>query len=399
MNLNRQVLDEAKKERIKKALYTIEAEQLSLFWEVASVATFFVLVLLVFSAAFNWRSVVFFASLGGEYITPEAARWIAVPLALGIAYALMQSSIKKALIQIQQRENLHPSFGQIFLSWVQDRSLSIFFFMMFGVFGALLFLWGETQSNEMEVIHAGSKTADVKRQIEQLDYDYQQDRDRIIGQIEFYTNLNLVQKEVKPREAKLEKMKTAYETKRTQLTGDLDKAQHEAGKFRPTNFLSNIIEGNFWKRVIVITICAFLLSCTTDLAQYTIVNMTVARCYAHLMVTIDIEEIYDSINNMGQNSTDLVEEKSTTRQNDSTVIRQDEAEEIQEIIENGSTNFSETQSKMIKEMIRQMRETGKINKSKLAESVRVDRQTIYNNWDVAYNYIKSMNGKLMEESV
>jgi predicted transcriptional regulator len=107
------------------------------------------------------------------------------------------------------------------------------------------------------------------------------------------------------------------------------------------------------------------------------------------MVDIDLVQIYSTIYNIGGNK-EQATEKATV---DATEMQQEERPEIQEIIENNATNLTEFQGKLLQEIIKQAKE-GRINKSKLADILNVERSTIYRNWDSVYSHVQSLNGNL-----
>jgi hypothetical protein len=230
---------------------------------------------------------------------------------------------------------------------------------------------------------------DLGYQVQILDENFEFNNRQIQRNIIFYESINRIKYGVNPQREKLRNLTGEYKAERTRLKDLLKEARGEKSKFRPTTFLSAIINGVPWRRIVVIIFCAFLLSGTIDLSQYTVTSMVVSRCYARCMVDIDLVQIYSTIYNIGGNK-EQATEKATV---DATEMQQEERPEIQEIIENNATNLTEFQGKLLQEIIKQAKE-GRINKSKLADILNVERSTIYRNWDSVYSHVQSLNGNL-----
>jgi len=285
--------------------------------------------------------------------------------------------------------------------------------MIFGICGALLFLWGETDKDEFEVVNASTTAQEIESQIEVLDYNYTQDRDRVQRQIDYYMALDLVRKEVKPREAKLEKMRTDYQQRRDDLTAQLKTAREETGKFRPTAFLSAIIAGSLWKRIVVITILAILLSSTIDLSQYTITTISVSRAYAAGMIydgengELNIYNIYNAligkekVTQNGNEVTEKVTPEVTVESRPETQENNGTGDSNGKLIKNNVT-LTDTQSKIldiVQGLINDGYGLGEINKAEVARQAGCVRETVSRFWDELITKYITMptNGKYQEE--
>jgi hypothetical protein len=413
MAINRQIWDDARKYKKELIFYELEADQFRAIWTVGKLSALCIIILLLGSSAFNWRSFTFLLAIG-DFIPQNVCKWIAVPLAWGVAWAYFQQSFRKALIQIKTTD-FRPTLKSLFMSWIHDRSLSILVIIIFGIFGALLFLWGETDKNEYEVTTSTEAISDLENQIQNLDTDYQRDRERIVNQIYFYTSLRLIKKEVKPREKKLANMKTEYQQRRDDLTGQLKTAKESRGKFRPTSFLSEVIGGIFWKRILVISLCAILLSSVIDLGQYSITTISVSRAFAYGWSNPEDEDEYNIFNIYNKligtkNATDVTINATEDATVNDTVTPQTKTmnnnvinNEDEKIIRGNVTHLNDTQDKMIQIIQAQIdkgAELGEINKTALANKCGVDRRTIYRNWDDVIKHISiPTNGKHQEETV
>lgn len=404
MALNKEALQLARERKAQEIYFKLEAEQLKSIWNASYVSAIFILVLLAGSSALNWRSFHFLLTIG-ERISSEIAGWISVPLAAGLGWALFQQSFKKALNHLKAAD-FKPSFKSIFLTWLYDRSISIAAVMVFGIFGALLFLWGETHKNEMEVAYAGEDINRIEAELEDLKIRYENDVASLERDIEFYRSLGRVKLEVVPRQTKIETLTNQYEEKRGKLRERLEQAREAKSKFRPTSFLSDIIGGVFWRRVLIIAFCAVLLSATVDLAQYSITTISVSRAFAFEWRSPDelsLMDIYNLFN--GEKAAGDTANATQNATAGATPAKQPEGAENNgsgKILRINSAELTEIQSKMlqiIQEQVDRGADIGEINKSELARKCGVDRATIYRNWQEVLKYVVSKNGKYQHEEV
>lgn len=398
--LNKETLRLAKEYKANQIYYELEAAQLRAIWDIAPLSAFFIIVLLAGSSALNWRSFHFLLTIG-ERISGEVAGWISVPLAMGLGWALFQQSFRKALGQIKAEET-RLTFKNIFLTWLHDRSIAIAVVMVFGIFGALLFLWGETYKNEMEVAYAGEDINRIEAELEDLKIRYENDVAGLERDIEFYRNRDLVKREVVPRQNKIETLTTRYEEKKAQLDNRLEKAREGKSRFRPTSFLSDVIGGDFLRRVIVILFCAILFSSTVDLAQYSITTISASRAFAAAWVDperLDVLKIYDIFIKDGVSGNNATENATPNATQNATLVQQSEPAENNgngSLRKNGATTLSDLQERMLRYIQNEIdkgAEIGEINKTALAAACNVDRTTIYRNWEDVLRHVTAKNGK------
>lgn len=404
--LDKETLRLAKDYKAKQIYYELEAAQLRAIWDTAPLSAIFIMVLLAGSSALNWRSFHFLLTIG-ERISGEVAGWISVPLAMGLGWALFQQSFRKALGQIKAEET-HLTFKNIFLTWLHDRSISIAAVIVFGIFGAMLFLWGEIHRNEMEVVYADEDISQIEAELEDLKIRYESDVASLEQDIKFYRSLGRIKLGVVPRQTKIETLTTHYEEKREKLRKELEQAREAKSKFRPTSFLSDIIKGDFLRRVIVILFCAILLSSTIDLAQYSITTISASRAFAAAWVDsehLDVLKIYDIFIKdrvSGNNATDNATPNATLN---ATLMQQSKPAENNGngiLRKNGATTMSDIQEKILRYVQNEIdkgAKIGEINKSELARLCGVDRATIYRNWQEIVKYVVSKNGKYQHEDV
>lgn len=333
---------------------------------------------MMISAFFNYRGLHFFLSLG-NYLSAEWVMFLAICAAFFIAFALRNDSFEQAksfFLANPQRPRL-PSLGESLSMGLRRIFSPLGLMMVLGIFGAGLFIFGQTEKDEVEVANAEVRIDELQGKLNRLDADHERKAQGYEADIQFYQSIERIKYGVVPVRAKMEKADSIYWSERGKIEKQIETARGQKAEFRPSKLLSAVIDGNMWLRIAVAFLVGIIISLGgCDLVQYRLIWVGFSRLYDELMVETEMEDIYNKYI-ISENAPNATGESYT----DATPMQHYEDEEYQGIDGEDVANSLTPLQQKILEIKERMENNGGLNISKMANELKVYRSTIYRNFE------------------